>query len=94
MLGNCWEWTLDTYDPEFYTTNEATKPNPVCLDDTYGKKIIRGGSFLSSPICLMPTYREWEAPTQGRFDTIGFRLVCRNKKHTIWQDYSTMIAGV
>ncbi len=33
MHGNEREWCLDAYDPDFYSTADATKPNPVARAD-------------------------------------------------------------
>ncbi|WP_207060666.1 formylglycine-generating enzyme family protein [Motiliproteus sp. SC1-56] len=44
MLGNVWEWTQDTYDPEAYI--DSPRYQPTSTKPT-GTRVIRGGSYRS-----------------------------------------------
>jgi formylglycine-generating enzyme required for sulfatase activity len=68
MHGNVAEWTLDRYDPEFYSGFDAEQPAvfPVCIPngDEY-PRTVRGGSWYDDPEQLrsaarMPSSKDWK----------------------------------
>ena len=65
MLGNVWEWCLNTYDDKLDTTIEAG-----------GQRTLRGGSWSNDQ--ELSSLRDWgpnEVDADFRFGDIGFRLV-------------------
>jgi formylglycine-generating enzyme required for sulfatase activity len=87
MLGNVSEWTLDQYDPAYYT-KIATK-NPITTPGSKYPKTVKGGSYLDAAPELrcanrIPSNANWnirdpQIPkskwwlTDGMF--VGFRVV-------------------
>ncbi len=70
MAGNVWEWTQDHYREVAYA-ELLPRANPV--DTTSGEqRVIRGGSWRSSPYELRVTFRKGFAATSWRPD-VGFR---------------------
>jgi formylglycine-generating enzyme required for sulfatase activity len=71
MAGNVWEWVLDTYDADFYSTSSST--NPVNLTES-NRQIMRGGSW---------NYTDESVRSAGRFavspyfeyNDLGFRCI-------------------
>lgn len=76
MSGNAAEWCQDVYKEDFYSTPEARKTNPVCDDNTDNSKqrVVRGGSYKSSPCQCRVASRSHLYPDQALPD-LGFRLV-------------------
>lgn len=69
LSGNVMEWVNDWYNPRAY--REITETNP--MGPTEGQfKVLRGGSWLSSPEELTVTYRDTFDPLVSRAN-IGFR---------------------
>ena len=63
MHGNVWEWIQDCSDNgEAWSQGEC------------GRRVLRGGSWLSQPNVLRSAYRSNNTPT-GRGVSLGFRLV-------------------
>ena len=78
MSGNVWEWIEDTYQSNFYKLRSA-RFNPI--GSPKGRsRVLRGGSWLSSPIELRTSHRFYASentidtlvPSVGSF---GLRLV-------------------
>ncbi|WP_052515542.1 SUMF1/EgtB/PvdO family nonheme iron enzyme [Dethiosulfatarculus sandiegensis] len=69
MHGNVWEWCLDRYGP--YPIGAVTDPAGAAVGD---KRVLRGGSWISSAANLRSARRRWEDPSD-RFSPNGFRLI-------------------
>ncbi len=71
MAGNVWQWVQDWYDPTYYHSADATKPDPK--GPMGGKeKGLRGGAFDTLAEKLRSTGR-FSAPYDNRDQNIGFR---------------------
>ena len=72
LHGNVSEWCLDTWHDDYHN---APDDGTAWFDD-YGKnRVVRGGSWNSSPQDCRSAFRDKEAP-ESRDDEIGFRVVC------------------
>jgi formylglycine-generating enzyme required for sulfatase activity len=71
MTGNLWEWVQDSYDELAYIGIAA--PDPV-RETRAPIRVIRGGSYTSSPGISRCTDRRGINPTTTSFD-LGLRLV-------------------
>ncbi|NJN23400.1 MAG: formylglycine-generating enzyme family protein [Acaryochloridaceae cyanobacterium RL_2_7] len=71
MHGNIWEWCLDHYHP---TYDGAPNTNAAWVTDmTSNTRILRGGSWLSSPWHCRSAYR-FSSKTRLRNSMVGFRV--------------------
>lgn len=73
MSGNVWEWTNDWYKFTYYAERpdpDRSPPGPSEADSS-GRKVIRGGSYLTVGIDSRTTERNAIAP-DAAFD-VGFR---------------------
>ncbi len=82
MLGNVWEWCADVYDESFYSSPEASEPNPmrvgVGAGDGSARRVIRGGSWQSLSSDLRVSARgHMKAETASMF--CGFRCAFRER---------------
>ncbi|MBF0165591.1 MAG: formylglycine-generating enzyme family protein [Magnetococcales bacterium] len=73
MHGNVSEWVRDWYCEAFYRMLEPRRKNPVCLDDSSGFHVLRGGSWYDDATRLRSADRGWSTP-DNRHASIGFRL--------------------
>jgi formylglycine-generating enzyme required for sulfatase activity len=73
MHGNVAEWCLDHYVPDYLQTVD----DPVVLlehPDPYAHRVVRGGSYLNSPVFVRSAARDFLSPDTRRPD-VGFRVV-------------------
>ncbi len=86
MIGNCWEWTSDYYNVNYYDelAKKGLAINPVGATKSYDpnepyaiKHVTRGGSFLCAEnycVNYRPSARQGSAYDSG-MSHIGFRCV-------------------
>ena len=83
MMGNVREWCLDTYEANFYIN--SPRENPIAgannIDEVIknfvnlkNNRVLRGGSWLSSPQSSRVANRNWRVPTDTNPNE-GFRCV-------------------
>lgn len=69
--GNAEEWVMDWFDPNFYGNSPPSDPKGP---DFGAARVLRGGSFKSSPSQVASGTRNRAVPT-ARQNTNGFRVV-------------------
>lgn len=57
MLGNVSEWTIDQYDPAYFTTIGEKPVDPLIKPQSRYPRSVRGGSYLDGSSLLNPGYR-------------------------------------
>lgn len=89
MLGNVAEWTLDQYDPAYFTKIADGAFDPLVIPRTTHPKSVRGGSFESDAAGTRPAGRQSWDPEWNKRDPqiprsrwwltdaafVGFRIV-------------------
>jgi formylglycine-generating enzyme required for sulfatase activity/KaiC/GvpD/RAD55 family RecA-like ATPase len=66
MAGTVWEWCLNKFDRPEERRSRA---------DDFDTRVLRGGSWLFNQVLARSAFRNWYSP-DGRYDLIGFRVVC------------------
>jgi formylglycine-generating enzyme required for sulfatase activity len=81
LYGNVSEWCEDVYSPTYYRESPAADPHGPSSPGKDVKRVIRGGSWKSSPDQCRATFRQGErtGDTDACFSTdyCGFRCVRR-----------------
>ncbi|MDB9954936.1 gliding motility lipoprotein GldK [Flavobacteriaceae bacterium] len=72
MAGNVAEWTMSSYDSSSYEFSSTINPN--VNDESYNRKVVRGGSWKDVAYYLQVSSRDYEVDTIQR-SYIGFRTV-------------------
>jgi len=70
MAGNVLEWVSDWYDNDYYKNSPQQNPAGPSMG---GFKVIRGGSWTSSPRNLRSADRYWDPPSFRSLYFPGFR---------------------
>jgi formylglycine-generating enzyme required for sulfatase activity len=90
MLGNLAEWTLDQYDPAYFSKIGDTPVDPLLNPSSRYPRSVRGGSYADAPTKLGPAQRGKSDPSWNQRDPqiprsrwwltdgmfVGFRVVC------------------
>lgn len=74
MHGNVWEWTLSSYRPYPYSTQDGR--NVPFADN--GKRVVRGGSWYDRPFRNTSSFRLPYRDYQKVYN-VGFRVVMKDK---------------
>ncbi|MFZ5879760.1 MAG: SUMF1/EgtB/PvdO family nonheme iron enzyme [Chloroflexota bacterium] len=72
MSGNVDEWTADWYSETYYQSSPSKNPLGSASPDLYETRVVRGGSWLSSPPEVRSSYRLGSVST-GFGTYTGFR---------------------
>ena len=72
MSGNVAEWTMSSYHSSSYEFSSSINPN--VSDESYNRKVVRGGSWKDVSYYLQVSSRDYEIDTMQR-SYIGFRTV-------------------
>jgi formylglycine-generating enzyme required for sulfatase activity len=72
MHGNVWEWCLDEWHHNYHG---APTDGGAWVEDRSLRKLLRGGSWGSSPRGCRSAYRS-NGPPDVRVDDVGFRVCC------------------
>ncbi len=72
MAGNLAELVYDRYDPNYYAASPTDNPTGPIDDAGTLDVVVRGGSFIGSPVTLRTTYREHFTQLTG-LEYVGFR---------------------
>ncbi|MEJ2200329.1 MAG: SUMF1/EgtB/PvdO family nonheme iron enzyme, partial [Desulfuromonadaceae bacterium] len=70
MLGNVWEWTADSYDPQAYRRHARQNP----LSSAGATRVRRGGSWADSPGSIRCGNRGKRSPDREN-SQVGFRVL-------------------
>jgi formylglycine-generating enzyme required for sulfatase activity len=77
MIGNVWEWTVDSYHPVHGRNNPCCTPARLVFEGNLFA--VKGGSFLCAPSYCRRYRATARSPQEGRSSTnhLGFRCVQR-----------------
>ncbi len=71
MIGDVWEWTSSDFEPyPGFATFPYREYSEVFFDSGY--KVLRGGSWATSPLAMRTTFRNWDYPIRRQIFS-GFR---------------------
>ncbi len=71
MIGDVWEWTASDFEPyPGFASFPYREYSEVFFGPTY--KVLRGGSWATSPLAVRNTFRNWDYPIR-RHIFAGFR---------------------
>ena len=85
IAGNCTEWTLDQYDPKFYSTLTAGVTNPWKAPSTLYPRSVRGGSWDDDPKDLRSAAR--------RFSKDSWKVQDPQLPKSIWYHTNAQFLG-
>ena len=71
MHGNVWEWVQDWYQKGYYSSSPGT--DPLCKNSAGGRRVGRGGSWLSKAWNLRSAVRLRNLPADRNY-LLGFRV--------------------
>jgi formylglycine-generating enzyme required for sulfatase activity len=72
LHGNVWEWCEDGWHENY---KGAPTDGSAWLSESDSTKVVRGGSWASSPVNCRSAYRDDDS-RENRDGNIGFRVVC------------------
>ena len=71
MIGDVWEWTSSDFEPyPGFVTFPYREYSEVFFGSGY--KVLRGGSWATSPAAVRTTFRNWDHPIRRQIFA-GFR---------------------
>lgn len=89
ILGNVAEWTLDQYDPNYYSTLPDNSKDPLNTPVKKYPRVVRGGNYSDPAESMRSAARSWSAASWNKRDpqvpkskwwltdaaAVGFRIV-------------------
>jgi len=73
MHGNVGEWTQDCWHQSYEAAPVDGSAWPEGANGECSRRVLRGGSWISSPLFLRSAYRDWDSDAEV-FNFVGFRL--------------------